>query len=168
MMVSKTREQQKVFIQENTTPNENGCWEWNKHIKRDGYGEVKWKGKSYRTHRLSFILWCGDIPEGYVVRHKCDNPRCCNPEHLEVGTPKDNSQDCVSRGRSMRGERNPTSKLTEKDVRVIRDIYDNHIKGKRDTRSNKPYSIKMLSEMFNVSEQLIDRCCRRLTWKHIT
>lgn len=77
-------------------------------------------------HRLAYIKANGlsiDEINGLVVRHKCDNPRCYNPDHLELGTYADNSIDMVLRGRSTKGERNPMAKLTNKQVEEIRHEY---------------------------------------------
>lgn len=78
-----------------------GCWKW-VGAKSQGYGYIQIGGrkdKVIRAHRLSYMLEHGEIPDGHIVRHKCDNPECCNPEHLEIGTMLDNSQDMVKRRR---------------------------------------------------------------------
>jgi hypothetical protein len=77
---------------------ENGCWEWQGARVR-GYGFVRVGDTSMGAHRLAYKLWNGEIPRGQVVRHKCDNSICCNPEHLTIGTHEDNIQDIVKRGR---------------------------------------------------------------------
>lgn len=71
------------------------------------------------AHRVAYELINGPIPEGLMVRHKCDNPPCCNPSHLTTGTAKDNAQDAVSRHRASTGVRNGRAKLTEADVAAI-------------------------------------------------
>lgn len=78
----------------------NGCWEWT-GSKVCGYGQLArgWKKAPYRANRLSYELNIGPIADGMVVRHKCDNPGCVNPEHLELGTQKDNARDTSSRNR---------------------------------------------------------------------
>jgi hypothetical protein len=62
----------------------NGCWNWTKACSRDGYGRFKVSGKCVQTHRLSYSHWVGPIPQGFEVDHKCVNPHCCNPAHLEA------------------------------------------------------------------------------------
>lgn len=84
-----------------------GCWNTEKrHRNNDrGYSNVKRNGRMMRTHRYVFEQVNGEIPEGMVVRHKCDNRRCINPEHLELGTQYDNVQDTVNRGRTAKGQK---------------------------------------------------------------
>jgi hypothetical protein len=79
-----------------------GCWIWQGNRDRKGYGRISVKGRTTSTHRLAYRLaHGGDIPDGLVVRHRCDNPPCVNPDHLEIGTPADNSRDMVERGRMV-------------------------------------------------------------------
>jgi hypothetical protein len=92
---------------------------WTAYTDRDGYGRFSLKGKKERAHRVAARL-DGRDPTGQVVRHTCDNPGCVNPDHLKVGTPKDNAGDMVRRGRSPRGARNGQSKLTRREVKRIR------------------------------------------------
>ena len=81
-----------------------GCWEWQSYIcKRDGYGKIGFDGKIIGTHRISYILHHGSIPDGLFVLHKCDNRKCVNPEHLYVGTAKDNMNDKMDRDRHFNG-----------------------------------------------------------------
>lgn len=78
-----------------------GCWEWSGSKDNKGYGILSsYKGgASIKAHRLSYEMANGEIPSGMVIRHKCDNPTCVNPSHLEIGTQKDNVRDMVARGR---------------------------------------------------------------------
>jgi len=76
------------------------CWIWTGHIDMWGYGKSNYNGRAGSTHRISWMLNRGDIPIGMCVLHKCDNPSCVNPEHLFLGTHKDNAQDRSSKGRN--------------------------------------------------------------------
>jgi hypothetical protein len=77
---------------------DNNCWNWNKAIHyKNGYGYLGLKGKTVLSHRLSYELANGKIPEGLLIRHKCNNRKCCNPEHLELGTPSENALDIKNR-----------------------------------------------------------------------
>jgi hypothetical protein len=99
-----------------------GCWNCISHApNKDGYPSKWYKGMSINMHRNIYLTQVGDIPEGLVVRHKCDNRLCINPEHLELGTPADNTHDMMERGRGKPtfGADNPRAKLTEKDVKEI-------------------------------------------------
>ncbi len=78
-----------------------GCWLWQGSLTSDGYGRFWLIDRHVRAHRASYELRYGPIPEGMVVRHKCDVPQCVNPDHLELGTQADNNRDIVTRGRHV-------------------------------------------------------------------
>lgn len=84
---------------------EEDCWEWTRAKHRFGYGMMRVNTVLHTAHRLAYMDYMGQIPDGLVVRHKCDNPACCNPHHLELGTQKDNLDDATKRGRLDRGKR---------------------------------------------------------------
>lgn len=75
------------------------CWVWTGRLQPDGYAKIYANGKSLPAHRFSYQIHFGSVPSGLVVRHACDNRRCVNPGHLQVGTQKDNIQDGIRRGR---------------------------------------------------------------------
>lgn len=89
------------------------CWEWRVAKNSDKYGNFWIHDRSWRAHRVAWILTYGPIPNGLLVCHKCDNPGCCNPYHLFLGTSKDNQIDSARKGRQA-------AKLTEEDVLKIR------------------------------------------------
>lgn len=86
---------------------EDGCLTWNGTTDGRGYGQLKVDGKLYKAYRLAYEIWVEQIPNGLLVRHKCDNRLCINPDHLETGTPKDNTADMLSRGRGRWQKRTP-------------------------------------------------------------
>ena len=97
---------------------ETGCWEWTGYIEPNGYGRVFIQGKRWRIHRWSYTHHCGPIPEGMVVCHKCDNPRCINPVHLFLGTHADNVMDARRKGRN----RNQWPIITPEKVRLMNEL----------------------------------------------
>jgi hypothetical protein len=100
---------------------ENGCLVCISHKPtRYGYFDFSRNGIRQLMHRHIYEEMFGAIPEGLIVRHKCDNRSCINPEHLELGTYLDNNRDKVERGRQTRGVEHHSAKLTEDDVREIK------------------------------------------------
>jgi len=104
-----------------SAPNENGCREWQGTLVQ-GYGHISVDGRPRKAHRFAWELANGPIPQGLVVRHKCDNKWCVAVEHLELGTHQDNSDDKYRRGRGSapRGETHGQARLTSNDVAAIR------------------------------------------------
>ena len=99
--------------------NGDGCWICTSHrYDTCGYPQVRRNGKIWRGHRYSYTIHKGDIPEGLVIRHTCDNPNCINPNHLILGTQKDNVKDMFDRDRfrDARGEKNPNFKNFDLDA----------------------------------------------------
>ncbi len=133
-----------------------GCLLWFGVTNNKGYGIIYYQGKHTLTHRLSWSLANGPIPKGLFVLHKCDTPPCINPEHLFLGTQKDNIRDAVRKGRfntaDKNGRNNPNTNLTNADVLAIREG------NKTTSEFSKQYGIK------NVA---IRRIQRRITWRHI-
>lgn len=99
-------------------------WLWGQ--KSDGYGVLKVAGKTQSAHRAMWLQENGPIPDGLVVRHKCDNRLCTNLDHLELGTIGDNVKDREDRNRGSKGESRPSHKLTADQVRVIRSLKGKH------------------------------------------
>jgi len=108
------------------------CWNWTGAIDTAGYGAFAIRhGKKINSHRMAYIIVVGDIPNEMYVCHMCDNRSCCNPNHLFLGTARDNNLDMRSKGRwvnglkrnpslAARGSKNGGHKLTERDVIDIR------------------------------------------------
>lgn len=102
------------------------CWEWNGERDKDGYGKINLMSFQTRVaHRLSWILTFGEIPEGMLVCHRCDNPSCVNPNHLFLGTQSDNINDMYKKGRGIfhKGEHCCRAKLTNAQANKIRELY---------------------------------------------
>lgn len=138
------------------------CWIWNGLKTKTGYGQMSIggrKGKIWFTHRFSYQLAYGEIPEGAHVLHRCDNPSCVNPNHLFLGTHKDNMQDMVNKGRKAikYGEDTVHHKLTADKVISIRERF-----------ARGGISQSALAREMGVTQVAIQRIVTRRTWKHIT
>lgn len=154
--VPKPREQ--TFWKRVSKPSPDECWEWQGGKTPDGYGSAGHKNKSVLAHRLAWELTNGPIPEGMEVCHKCDNPPCCNPDHLFLGTHADNIRDMFAKGRNnpRRGAANSNAKLTESQVKEIRSRY-----------ANKDGNTYELAQEYGVSQVTISALIRRKTWGHV-
>jgi len=102
---------------------ENACWNWTASVNKYGYGKIRGATKMTVSHRAAYELTYGEISGDLWVLHSCDNPKCCNPKHLFLGTHQDNEVDKVSKGRHAWGERNGSHKLTWEQVKYIRARY---------------------------------------------
>lgn len=135
---------------------ESGCWIWTGCKVKAGYGTI---GKSY-MHRYSYELHQGRIPDGMHVCHQCDMPDCVNPDHLFIGTHRDNHEDKISKGRSsggsMKGEDHPSVKLSEADIINIRAIY-----------KYCNISQTRLSNIYKMSQSHISSIISGKSWGHI-
>lgn len=103
---------------------ENGCWEWIDLLSNGGYGKFNDKGTTISAHRFSYKLYRGEIPRGMCVCHICDNRKCVNPEHLWLGTAKDNMRDCVAKNRKpdQNGIKNNHAKFTLEMIEEIKNL----------------------------------------------
>ncbi len=161
----------KEFIIRNVSLDDNGCWLWNHACSPSGYAVISTPEKPYcRGSRLVWKLWHGDDPGAMCVCHSCDNRRCLNPDHLFLGTNKDNMQDAVRKGRiasgirqgtytkpecRKKGELNGQSKLTEIQVLEI-----------RQRRSNGEL-LRVLAKDYGVAMTQISQVANRKKWAHV-
>ncbi len=140
------------------------CWPWNGFRNKQGYGRTWIKGVGYYAHRVIFDLANpGIIPLSnhgisVCVMHDCDNPPCCNPAHLKLGTHLDNMRDKTSKGRSpdFRGERAPRAKLTSEEVFWIR------------MQKKNGATLKALALLYDVSRSAISHCLYGLSYQDVS
>ena len=134
---------------------DDACWPWLGASDPCGYGQMCVNGRIERAHRLAWLLSNGEIEENLRVLHRCDNPPCVNPAHLFLGTQLENVRDCITKKRNNYGERCGSAKLSEPDVRAIRELVSS---GHRQSD---------LAKRFGVSHQQISRVSLGRAWKHL-
>jgi len=148
------------------------CWEWKAGRTVDGYGWFKIGRQPFLAHRIAWVLANGAIPPGLAICHQCDNPPCCNPRHLHPESLTYNNRDRARKGRSnslraekhwshkhpeavLRGENNGQAKITEIQVREIRNL------------SATGASDATLAKRYSVSRKAIWQIVRRRVWRHV-
>lgn len=156
------------------------CWPWMRGCNAGGYGQFSVNGRDQGAHRIAYELENGPVLDDLCVLHRCDNPSCCNPRHLFVGTRADNNRDREAKGRSYRpvcpleklsrgdqhyarrtpgklarGEKHGRTPLTAKDVCAIR------------KRAAAGETQAALAREYNVSANAVNKIVRRKSWSHI-
>jgi hypothetical protein len=141
---------------------ETECWEWAASRNTSGYGQFRFRGMAELAHRVSWVLFRGEIPQNDTayrtvnVLHRCDNIICVNPEHLFLGDQADNANDSVSKGRwgrrGCKGEAHGRVVLTEEAVRKIRASKD---------------TVKVIATKFGISKSNVRHIRKRRSWTHI-
>lgn len=171
---------QRRFMRYLAAPGSGGCRVWTGGAYKNGYGKFWLNGRNHLAHRVAFAIAQGRWPEP-IARHKCDNPACCEPGHIEEGTYQENVQDCIERGRRrprdeyrprtlqegarhysnhapekvLRGERVGTSKLTAMQAAAIK---TERLAGAR---------LRPLAQKYGVSEAMISSIARGKSWAHV-
>jgi hypothetical protein len=141
---------------------ENGCHEWQLALSV-GYGTISIKNRSYRAHRIAWSVYNErEIPEGMVIMHTCDNPKCINPEHLQLGTVADNNLDKKNKGRQSKigrkfnppsGTLNGRAKLNEDTIRLI--------------RAEVGLNQRELADKYGITSAVMNKIVNFKLWKHV-
>ena len=160
----KTIKQVAKDFLKNTKKGQNGCINWTGYVGKNGYGSINCiavtgKRAPIGAHRLAWLLFIGDIPEGLFVCHKCDNPLCVNICHLFLDTHIGNMADKVRKGRGRQGHLygcdNPNSKISPDDVRKIRELYGQGV------------GTPTLAKKFGVSQSNAYRIVKNISYTNI-
>lgn len=146
------------------------CWLWTGPFHSAGYGKLGYQGKDWNAHKLAWVLTNGPVVGELCVCHRCDNPPCCNPGHMFLGSRAENRQDCVAKGRHAqgdgtsarlypelvpRGEGHGRAVLTEVQVIEIR------------ARRREGATIDALAAHYGIGRSQVFRIGRREAWKHV-
>lgn len=174
---------------------QNGCLEWTRSLNRAGYARASIRGRLYFAHRIAYYIYYMEDPGDLLVMHLCDNPKCCNPLHLALGTHIDNAQDMVNKGRNQTGDQHWMKRdrahyeelkrqgkfighlnlpkngadhpFTKLTADNVREIRQKRLKCGNDRLLIGQMNHE-LGEKFGVSHSTISAVTRGKSWKHIT
>ena len=134
-----------------------GCWGWQSCKDKDGYGDMTFEKRPMKGHRVSWFLEYGPIPNKLCVLHRCDNRYCTNPKHLFLGTPRDNFEDMVKKGRRtfQIGSECKQAVLNERKVRNIKKLLASGIAESK------------IAKKYKVTRGAISDIKRNRNWKHV-
>lgn len=148
-MANRKNTQEKFWSLVNKT---DSCWDWAGTLWASGYGRFIFNGKSDRAHRVSWVLSGKSLLPEDCILHRCDNRKCCNPDHLFIGTRAENNYDKTIKGRQSKGEDFARAVLKETDIIEIR---------------SSVKSIDELMVIYGVSWSHINNIKRFRKWKHV-
>jgi hypothetical protein len=132
------------------------CWLWTAGcLTAGGYGSIRINGKAERAHRVAYTLTVGPIPDGMLLRHTCDNPKCVNPAHLLFGGKRENTKDALERGQHVVGEKHYKAKLQNHAIATIRSALAAGVPG------------KYLAKQFGVDQTTISSIKLGKKWKYV-
>jgi len=147
----------RLIFEENVIKNKTGCWDWKGKLHRTKYAIMKYEHKQIGAHRISWVIHKGPLEMNDCVLHHCDNKKCTYPEHLYIGSMKDNAIDRERRKRRLilRGENHPNSVLNDNKVKEIKHMLQDGI------------STFQISKIYKCGSGTIDAIKRNWTWKHV-
>lgn len=127
------------------------CWNWTSRLVGIGYGSTYFMGKSWRAHRLSWVICVGNIPDDICVCHSCDNPACVNPAHLFLATQAENIKDKCDKRRQAIGSQTGLTSLCDLDVWLIKNV------------NVKPPKV---AEWFGITQSSVRKIRQGINWKY--
>lgn len=136
---------ERLYIPE---PN-SGCWLWIGNLDNCGYGRFSFEGRARLSHRASYQMFCGPIPEGMQILHRCDNPTCVNPDHLFAGSISDNMRDMVAKNRNAKHN---NAKLDADQIKEIKFLAAQGLRHRK------------IAEQFKVTRSSISNAIAGRTW----
>lgn len=155
MRILTVKSTEERFWEKVARAGEDECWLWTASCFSTGYGSFRASGKKVGAHRFAYRLATGkNIRPSELVRHRCDNPRCVNPKHLELGSSRDNTDDMLERGRSCRGSKQGSSVLSDEQVRLIKKI--------------QGLTLREIAKIFGVSFQHVHWIRTGKSWRHVS
>jgi hypothetical protein len=128
------------------------CWIWQGAKSSSGYGNFFLQGKYLNTHKASYMLFKGEVPEGLQVMHSCDTKLCVNPAHLEAGTPLQNTQDSKIRGLvppTPTGDKHHCTKISDAEVWQMRDLHKSGL-----------FTYDQIAKLYNTVNRTVAGICR--------
>lgn len=152
MPISEETRKRKFLDRVMPEPN-TGCWFWLGASGSHGYGNVSYQSKTTTAHRAAYLMFKGEIPDGKLVCHRCDEPSCVNPDHLWLGNHNDNMQDMVGKNRQKKGENCSWAILTKKDVENIRSL------------RARGLTLDKIGEIYGTCRANVSKICLFQSWK---
>lgn len=143
------------ILESRSAPDVQGCMNWLRCKDSRGYGRVQFSGKQQRAHRVIWEHYNGEIPQGMLICHHCDNPACCNPGHLFMGSHLDNHRDKVRKGRQPRGMEIVWTRLKDEDVFDIRAKYA------------QGFRIRTIATAYSIGWGTARKIITGRTWNHL-
>jgi len=142
------------------------CWPWTAYRDKDGYGLIRTPKRNERTHRMAYRIHTGSNPGKMLVCHSCDNPPCCNPAHLWLGTNQDNTADRHAKGRDPDGRQHRLLRGEEHGMAILTEEQARYIKGLK-FKFSRTFNRKTVAAGFGVTEATIKAIRAGRIWKHI-